>query len=76
MTDKEKQEELLKYRLTYLREITGKLVPALGTVLANDEVKDGYSRTRRSSGRAKKMMQWSMRISAYAEQLAARLKYH
>lgn len=69
MTDEEKQEELLKYRLTYLRESTVNWCPALGTVLANDEVKDGYSERGGHPVEQKKMMQWSMRISAYADRL-------
>lgn len=69
MTEVEKQEELLKYRLTYLRESTVNWCPALGTVLANDEVKDGYSERGGHPVEQKKMMQWSMRISAYAERL-------
>jgi len=69
MTHEEKQEELLKYRLTYLRESTVNWCPALGTVLANDEVKDGYSERGGHPVEQKKMMQWSMRISAYAERL-------
>ncbi|MEJ2904983.1 leucine--tRNA ligase [Pedobacter panaciterrae] len=69
MTSEEKQEELLKYRLTYLRESTVNWCPALGTVLANDEVKDGYSERGGYPVEQKKMMQWSMRISAYAERL-------
>jgi len=69
MTAEEKQEELLKYRLTYLRESTVNWCPALGTVLANDEVKDGYSERGGHPVEQKKMMQWSMRISAYAERL-------
>lgn len=69
LTDKEKQEELLKYRLTYLRESTVNWCPALGTVLANDEVKEGYSERGGHPVEQKKMMQWSMRISAYAERL-------
>ncbi|RQO64579.1 leucine--tRNA ligase [Pedobacter sp. KBW06] len=69
MTQEEKQEELLKYRLTYLRESTVNWCPALGTVLANDEVKDGYSERGGHPVEQKKMMQWSMRISAYAERL-------
>ncbi len=68
-TDEEKQEELLKYRLTYLRESTVNWCPALGTVLANDEVKDGFSERGGFPVEQKKMMQWSMRISAYAERL-------
>jgi len=69
MTDEEKQEELLKYRLTYLRESTVNWCAALGTVLANDEVKEGYSERGGHPVEQKKMMQWSMRISAYAERL-------
>ena len=65
----EKQVELLKYRLTYLKESTVNWCPALGTVLANDEVKDGFSERGGYPVEQKKMMQWSMRISAYAERL-------
>src|SRR4051812_43669614 len=65
----EQQEELLKYRLTYLRESTVNWCPGLGTVLANDEVKEGYSERGGFPVEQKKMMQWSMRISAYAERL-------
>jgi leucyl-tRNA synthetase len=65
----EKQKELLKYRLTYLRESTVNWCPALGTVLANDEVKDGFSERGGHPVEQKKMMQWSMRITAYAERL-------
>lgn len=69
MTAEEKQGELLKYRLTYLKESTVNWCAALGTVLANDEVKDGYSERGGHPVEQKKMMQWSMRISAYAERL-------
>lgn len=69
MSFEEKQKELLKYRLTYLKESTVNWCPALGTVLANDEVKDGYSERGGHPVEQKKMMQWSMRISAYAERL-------
>ena len=65
----EQQAELLKYRLTYLRESTVNWCPALGTVLANDEVKDGFSERGGYPVEQKKMMQWSMRITAYAERL-------
>ena len=68
-TEREKQEELLKYRLTYLRESTVNWCPALGTVLANDEVKDGFSERGGFPVEQKKMMQWSMRITAYADRL-------
>ena len=69
MSHDEKQAELLKYRLTYLRESTVNWCPALGTVLANDEVKDGFSERGGYPVEQKKMMQWSMRITAYAERL-------
>ncbi len=69
MADTEKQRELLKYRLTYLRESTVNWCPALGTVLANDEVKDGFSERGGHPVEQKKMMQWSMRITAYADRL-------
>jgi leucyl-tRNA synthetase len=63
------QAELLKYRLTYLRESTVNWCAALGTVLANDEVKDGFSERGGYPVEQKKMMQWSMRITAYADRL-------
>ncbi len=68
-TANQQQEELLKYRLTYLRESTVNWCAALGTVLANDEVKDGFSERGGYPVEQKKMMQWSMRITAYAERL-------
>ncbi|WP_259071425.1 leucine--tRNA ligase [Mucilaginibacter sp. X4EP1] len=69
MSNQEQQSELLKYRLTYLRESTVNWCPALGTVLANDEVKDGFSERGGYPVEQKKMMQWSMRITAYADRL-------
>jgi leucyl-tRNA synthetase len=69
MGNAKQQSELLKYRLTYLRESTVNWCPALGTVLANDEVKDGFSERGGYPVEQKKMMQWSMRITAYAERL-------
>ncbi|OCX54671.1 leucine--tRNA ligase [Mucilaginibacter sp. PPCGB 2223] len=69
MSFEAQQTELLKYRLTYLRESTVNWCPALGTVLANDEVKDGFSERGGYPVEQKKMMQWSMRITAYAERL-------
>lgn len=65
----EQQKELLKYRLTYLKESTVNWCAALGTVLANDEVKDGFSERGGFPVEQKKMMQWSMRITAYADRL-------
>ena len=69
MNNQEQQAELLKYRLTYLRESTVNWCAALGTVLANDEVKDGFSERGGYPVEQKKMMQWSMRITAYADRL-------
>lgn len=68
-SENQKQEILLKYRLTYLAETTVNWCPALGTVLSNDEVKDGFSERGGHPVERKKMMQWSMRITAYAERL-------
>ncbi|SFN64077.1 leucyl-tRNA synthetase [Algoriphagus ornithinivorans] len=68
-SEKEKQEVLLKYRLTFLAETTVNWCPALGTVLSNDEVKDGFSERGGHPVERKKMMQWSMRITAYADRL-------
>lgn len=65
----EQQSELLKYRLAYLKESYVNWCPELGTVLANDEVKDGVSERGGFPVERKKMMQWSMRITAYAERL-------
>jgi leucyl-tRNA synthetase len=67
--EEEKQLFLLKYRLTYLADTTVNWCAALGTVLANDEVKDGYSVRGGHPVEQKKMQQWSMRITAYAERL-------
>lgn len=75
LNEEEKQAELLKYRLTYLRESTVNWCAALGTVLANDEVKDGFSERGGYPVEQKKMMQWSMRISAYAERLLQGLNH-
>ncbi len=66
---KQNKKNYLKYRLTYLNESTVNWCPALGTVLANDEVKDGFSERGGYPVEQKKMMQWSMRITAYAERL-------
>jgi leucyl-tRNA synthetase len=66
---KEQEEILLKYRLTYLAETEVNWCPALGTVLANDEIVNGVSERGGHTVVRKKMTQWSMRISAYAERL-------
>ena len=68
-TEVQQQELLLKYRLTFLAETTVNWCAALGTVLSNDEVKDGFSERGGHPVERKKMMQWSMRITAYAERL-------
>ncbi|MBG6131921.1 leucyl-tRNA synthetase [Aquimarina sp. EL_43] len=68
-SSKEKQEVLLKYRLTYLAETEVNWCPQLGTVLANDEIVNGVSERGGYPVIRKKMTQWSMRISAYAERL-------
>ncbi|WP_111682354.1 leucine--tRNA ligase [Winogradskyella tangerina] len=68
-SDIQKQNILLKYRLTYLAETEVNWCPALGTVLANDEIVNGVSERGGHPVIRKKMTQWSMRISAYAERL-------
>src|SRR5690554_4108347 len=65
----QQQRELLKYRLAYLRESTVNWCAALGTVLANDEVVNGVSERGGYPVEQKKMLQWSMRITAYADRL-------
>lgn len=65
----EQQRELLKYRLAYLKESTVNWCADLGTVLANDEVINGLSERGGFPVEQKKMMQWSMRIIAYADRL-------
>ena len=68
-SETEKQDILLKYRLTYLAETEVNWCSALGTVLANDEIVNGVSERGGHPVVRKKMTQWSMRISAYAERL-------
>jgi leucyl-tRNA synthetase len=63
------QKILLQYRLTYLAETEVNWCPGLGTVLANDEIVNGVSERGGFPVIRKKMTQWSMRISAYAERL-------
>ncbi|WP_028121208.1 leucine--tRNA ligase [Epilithonimonas tenax] len=73
-SDIKKEEVLLNYRLAFRAETTVNWCPALGTVLANDEIKDGKSERGGYPVFQKKMMQWSMRISAYSERLLQGLK--
>jgi leucyl-tRNA synthetase len=68
-SSEEQQKILLQYRLTYLAETEVNWCPALGTVLANDEIVNGVSERGGHPIIRKKMTQWSMRISAYAERL-------
>ena len=68
-SSEEQQKILLQYRLTYLAETEVNWCPALGTVLANDEIVNGVSERGDHPVIRKKMTQWSMRISAYAERL-------
>lgn len=69
MSGHQQQEMLLKYRLTFPDESVVNWCPGLGTVLANDEVKDGVSERGGFPVEQKKMKQWSMRITAYADRL-------
>lgn len=68
-SEEQKQIILLKYRLTYLAESEVNWCPALGTVLANDEIVNGVSERGGHPVVRKKMTQWSMRIAAYADRL-------
>ncbi len=68
-SDQEKEAFLQKYRLTYLSATTVNWCPALGTVLSNDEVKEGLSDRGGHPVIKKQMPQWSMRITAYADRL-------
>jgi leucyl-tRNA synthetase len=69
MDEENQQQVLLNYRLTYPAETFVNWCPALGTVLANDEVKDGYSERGGHPVERRKMKQWMMRITAYADRL-------
>lgn len=69
MSEKEQQLFLLNYRLTFPEESYVNWCPALGTVLSNDEVKDGVSERGGYPVERKLMAQWSMRITAYADRL-------
>ncbi len=74
MTEKEQQLILLNYRLAYYADTMVNWCPALGTVLANDEVKDGFSVRGGHPVEQKKMKQWLLRVSAYAERLLESLE--
>ena len=68
-TAKEKADVLMQYRIAYQGETAVNWCPALGTVLANDEVKEGYSVRGGHPVEQKKMTQWQLRVSAYAGRL-------
>ncbi|WJS95372.1 leucine--tRNA ligase [Flavobacterium johnsoniae] len=68
-SEDQKEKILLQYRMTYLAETEVNWCPGLGTVLANDEIVNGVSERGGFPVIRKKMTQWSMRISAYAERL-------
>jgi leucyl-tRNA synthetase len=68
-SEKEKQETLMNYRIAYLADAMVNWCPALGTVLANDEVSEGFSVRGGHPVEQRKMKQWSLRVSAYAQRL-------
>ena len=69
MDEKKQQETLMNYRIAYLGETMVNWCPKLGTVLANDEVVDGVSERGGYPVVQKKMRQWCLRVSAYAQRL-------
>ncbi|MBQ7812405.1 MAG: leucine--tRNA ligase [Bacteroidales bacterium] len=69
MSGKEQQAVLMNYRIAYQGETSVNWCPVLGTVLANDEVKEGYSVRGGHPVEQKKMTQWQLRVSAYAGRL-------
>lgn len=73
-SDRQKEDVLQNYRLTYLADSWVNWCPALGTVLANDEVINGLSERGGHPVEQKLMRQWSMRIKAYAERLLTGLE--
>lgn len=75
MSEVQQQEVLMHYRLAYLSETMVNWCSELGTVLANDEVKDGLSVRGGYPVERKSMKQWSLRVTAYAERLLKGLNY-
>ena len=73
MTETRRQEVLMHYRLAYQADTMVNWCPQLGTVLANDEVKEGFSVRGGHPVERKKMKQWFLRITAYADRLLAGL---
>ncbi|MCX6187803.1 MAG: class I tRNA ligase family protein, partial [Bacteroidetes bacterium] len=74
-SEEKKQKILLGFRLAYLSDTYVNWCPALGTVLSNDEIKDGVSERGGHSVERKLMKQWSLKITAYAERLLQDLNY-
>ena len=74
MTEQEQQALLLKYRLAFLEATMVNWCPELGTVLANEEVKEGVSERGGYPVVRQKMQQWSLRMTAYADRLLADLE--
>ncbi len=72
-SEKQRSDVLMNYRIAYLSEARVNWCPAMGTVLANDEVKDGVSERGGYPVEQKLMQQWSMRITAYAQRLLSGL---
>ncbi|MFI3296323.1 MAG: leucine--tRNA ligase [bacterium] len=68
-TEKQQQEILMNYRIAYLADLKVNWCPALGTVLANDEVSEGLSVRGGHPVEQRVMRQWSLRVSAYAQRL-------
>ncbi len=73
MSDRQKSEVLMRYRIAYQGETSVNWCEGLGTVLANDEVKDGLSVRGGFPVEQRKMKQWQLRVSAYAERLLSGL---
>jgi leucyl-tRNA synthetase len=69
LSEREQSDILMEYRLAFVGEATVNWCPALGTVLANDEVKDGVSERGGYPVERKRMKQWSLRITNYAQRL-------
>ena len=74
LTEKEQSDLLLEHRLAYLSDTMVNWCPQLGTVLANEEVKDGVSERGGYPVERKLMKQWSLRITAYADRLLTDLE--
>lgn len=74
MSEQEQQKFLMNYRMAYQGETMVNWCPALGTVLANDEVSEGLSERGGHPVEQRRMTQWQLRVSAYADRLLEGLK--